>query len=107
MVQVARIGGRGGGGGNLGNARKKSIFFNGRGSLTRLFVERSTFASPCHAFQKWFSLQFTIVFTCVCFAGFKGEQRLGKTGFEERKLSDLDLGEVGGGGGDFGLDMPR
>ena len=43
----------------------------------------------------------------VGFAGFKGEQRLGKTGFEERKLSDLDLGEVGGGGGDFGLDMPR
>ena len=43
----------------------------------------------------------------VGFAGFKGEQRLGKTGFEERKLSDLDLSEVGGGGGDFGLDMPR
>ena len=37
----------------------------------------------------------------------KGDQRLGKTGFEERKLSDLDQGEVGGGGGDFGLDMPR
>ena len=53
---------------------------------------------------------FSSIHNCfhVClFCRFNGEQRLGKTGFEERKLSDLDLGEVGGGGGDFGLDMPR
>ena len=60
-----------------------------------------------HAIESIKVRKFTIVFTCVGFAGFKGKQRLGKTGFEERKLSDLDLGEVGGGGGDFGLDMPR
>ena len=29
MVQVAQIGGRGGGRGNLGNAQKKTFFFSG------------------------------------------------------------------------------